>query len=812
MGSFWQDLRHGYRVLIKSRGFLAVSSLTLALAMGANTALYSLVNGILLNPLPFSKPDQLLSLTASLQQGAFVPLRDQVRSFHPAAYYDLRCNLSGNDGAVRLTATAVSTDFFSVLGVQASRGRVFNPGEDQPGRDNLVIISNSLWQQRFSSDPQIIGRLITLDGVGREVVGIMGPSFSFPSPGTNIWIPMRLDPNDVGTYWGNSNMAVIGRLNPGATLSQAQIEVRQLVPKIREAFPWKMPDHWKSDLEAVGLQQQMVGDVRLKLYVLLATVGFVLLIACTNVANLLVARAVARQKEIAVRMALGAGRARVMRQLLTESLLLAAIGGLLGLIFAKAGLALLKSILPASTPRIETVSLSGEVLFFCMALIVITGLVFGVAPAFMLSQVKSSDALKSGRQSPTRGSENTRAGLVVVEVALSVIVVIAAGLLMQSLWRLSNGNLGFSESRILTARITPDDAFCESASVCQNFYNTLLSRVSALPGVEAAAATNRLPLEGGIEKTAIVSDVEGYKLSPGESAPLFLQRVITPKYFQIMGIPLLRGRGFVDADSSPSSPPVVVVSQITAQRYWPGQDPIGKTIAAVWQPFSRRTVVGVVGDVREYSMASNFPKAFQGEVYVPYGVGDIKQNGTSGPWPEMTLVIKESGDRLELSTALSHLLLELNPGVPPPSDVRTMKDIVTESIAPQRSTTGLLVVFATLALSLGFVGTYGLISYSVAQRSQEIGIRMALGAQRSNIIGLIIEHGIKLAVIGVVIGVVGSLGLTRAMESLLYGVHANDPLTLAGVSLLLVFVAAVAAYVPARRALKVNPNVVLREE
>ncbi|MGA7855944.1 MAG: ABC transporter permease, partial [Candidatus Acidiferrales bacterium] len=573
-----QDLRYGARTLRKNPGFTLVAVLTLALGIGANTAIFSLVNGVLLQPLPYPHPDRLVGLTQYFPKGPLVLMREQSRTMDLVGFSDNKeFNLTGSGDPVRLVGNAVSADFFSVLGEQAAMGRTFQKGEDQPGKDNEVILSRALWERRFQSAPNIIGRWITLEGVDRQIVGVMPADFQFVSPKTELWVPLRLDPRNIGDYWGDSYMALIGRLRPGATLEQARAELKALRPLVLAAFAWRMPDNSFMDASVVSLEEAMVGDARGKLLILLGAVGLLLLIACANVANLLLARATTREKEIAVRVALGAGRWRILRQLITESVLLSLFGTALGLGFAVYGLSIMKTILPAETPRLADVALDGHVLIFTALLAVLTGIIFGLVPALGASRVDMTETLKSGGQrSATRGNHRASRLLVVGEVAVSMILVVAAGLLVKSLWILSGTSPGFKSERVVTARITPNESFCEVPGRCLAFYNELLDRTRALPGVQDVAAVNGLPLGGGAE--IFPGAVEAHPTPAGAHVPMLWEKIITPDYLRIMKIPVLRGRGFTESDAGPDAQAVVLVSKATAERFWPGKDAVGEHI------------------------------------------------------------------------------------------------------------------------------------------------------------------------------------------------------------------------------------------
>ena len=804
--SFLADLRFGARTLRKSLAFTAVAVLTLALGMGANTAIFSLVNGILLVPLPYPEPDRLMSVTGAYPEGALVAMREQVRTMEVGAYaegHDL--NLTGQGEPVRLTATLVSAELFSILKAQPELGRVFERGEDVPGKDHYVLLSHALWQQHFAGDRTIIGRSIELEGVSREVVGVMPADFHFPSTKAQIWIPLDNDPRRVSSYWAGDYMPVVGRLRPEATLQQARAEIRMFQARVPALFPWPMPASWNADVSVVPLQNGMVQDVRIRLLLLLAAVGMVLLIACTNVTNLTLARAATREKEFALRAAMGAGRRRIVRQLLTESLLLASIGGLLGLALAFEGIVLLKTRLPADTPQLMAVHMDWRVLAFTGGLTILTGLFVGLAPALEISRGALINSLKSGgRGEAVSVSERLRSGLVVGEVALAVLLVIAAGLMIRSFWALSHVNPGFHPEQLLTARITPDESFSNNPERCLTFYRTVLDKVRSFPGVNGAAFVNTLPLGGRVSKRSL--DVENHVDATGETAPLFWLNVVTSDYFRVMGIPVLSGRGFEDSDVSGS--PVVVVTAETARRFWPAESAVGKHIRFV-DDKDWRTIVGVISDVRAYDLVHNAPQWIDGTAYVPYNPLATLENKRVPS--EMTIAIRATSDGSELAGLLRESVATLSNEVPV-SEVQTMDAVVTGAVSTPAATTSLFVAFAALALLLGIIGIYGVFSYLVAQRTREIGLRVALGAQRRDVLVLVMKEGAKFSLAGIAIGLLSAVFVTRSMASQLYGVSPLDPLTYLAVALVMAAVAFLACYVPTRRAMRVDPAIALRYE
>lgn len=810
MNTVSQDLRGGLRMLVKSPGFTAVAILALALGIGANTAIFSLVNGILLRPLPFPNSDRLVTLyNGYVPKGAFVGLRELDQSATIAAFIaDQGFNLLRNGKPSRLHGSAVSADFFKVFGVEPELGRAFSEGDDTPGRDNKLILSHALWENEFSGNPNVIGQWVTLDGKNREIVGVMPPSFDFPSASTELWIPLRLDPRDPDDYWTSYVLQIVGRLHRGTSLPKAQAELTSILPRVRAMFPYPMAKNWGSDFPLTLLLDSMVVQVRTRLMVMLGAVGLVLLIACATVGNLLVVRAIARQREFAVRFALGAGRWRVVRQLMTETLPLVLVGAGLGFAVAVFGLPVLLNIFPKDTPRLISVSVDTRVLGFTVGLAILSGFVFGLLPGLVTSRCNLDQALRANAPTGSRGRKTRRIAeiFVIGEVAVAVIVVVGAGLLVKSLWRLSQVNPGFRASNLVIARITPTQEFCNVSTRCVNFYDEVLRRVLGMPTVKGAAVVNAVPLSGQAEVGAVM--LEGHPLLPGQQVPLTWENVVSPGYLNTMNIPIIAGRGFTEADVSGAAR-VVVVSVSLAEHYWPRQSAIGKhlyTLSA--EAATPWTIVGIAGDVREFQLEEN-PKWFLGEAYFPYAQAASDKSLLDSPG--MWLTVRTSVDPAQVATNLREVLKSVNPDIPLTKE-QMIGDVVASNIATPRATTWLFVIFATLALILGALGVYGVVSYLVVQRTHEVGVRIALGAQPIDILRLIFAQGGKMAFIGVAIGLGGAFGLMRLLSSLLYGVSATDPVIFVGSAVLLTLVALGACYLPARRAMRVDPVVALRYE
>ena len=802
--TLWQDVRFAGRVLRKSPGFTALAVLSLALGIGANAAMFSVLSAVLLRPLPYREADRLVRLTRFYPKGAVVALQEQSRTMDVAgAGADSELNLTGQGEAARLVGSTVSANLFAVLGRGAERGRVFEAGDDRPGRDRIVLLSHALWQSRFGGDPAAVGRTITVEGVDRQVVGVMPAGFHFPSGSVQLWIPLRNDPSQTEDYWGFGWMPVVARLRAGATLAQAGEELRALRPTIAAMFPWPAPS-WNMDAAVVPLQEDLVRDVRRKLLVLQSAVGIVLVIACVNVASLLLSRAAARKKEMALRAALGASRGRILRQLLTECVVLAAVGGVLGVSLARAALSGLASVLPADARGFADVGVDLAALLFVTAVSIASGLLFGLAPALSASRVDLAASVKAGGQ---RGGgpvgARLRSSFIVAEVALAVVLAVGAGLFIRTLWGLTRVDPGFRPEQTLTVRVTPNRSTCEPRSACIALYDELLRRLRDLSGTPEVAAANAPPLSA--TEPLLPVELEGHPLATTNPiAPLLWAGAVTPSYFRVMRMPLLRGRSFDEADAE-STARVVLVSAATARRYWPSEDPIGKRIRVVWDS-GWRTVVGVVGDVRQYDLSGRAPAEITGAMYMPYpqAVALNRQIPVA-----MSLLVRTSVDPSRLSSGIRELVASVNPDVPV-SDVQTMESVVASSVSEPRSMMWLFASFAACALLLAAVGTYGVVSYTTTQRTYEIGVRVAVGATRSDIFGLVIGQSLRLVLAGLAAGVVAALLLGRALSSLLYGVSAADPVTFAAVGGLLVLTALLAGYVPGRRAANTDPVRALR--
>lgn len=804
--SFAQDLRFGVRLLARAPGFALVAVLTLAIGIGANTAVFSSVNALLLRQLPYPHPERLVSIYLNnLPYAAFQNFTERSRTIDLTAWNSGGFNLTGRGEAARLNGSQVAANFFSVLGIGALRGRVFEEGENSPGRNHVVILSYALWQSRFNGE-DVVGRMIELDGAQYQVVGVMPAGFAFPKREVELWVAFPASDPDLWGTW----VQMAGRLRSGVTVPQARSEMKTILPQVVATFPWSMPHNWGSWLDVIPTQTRLVGDLRTKLLLLMGAVGLVLLIACANVANLLLSRAASRQREIAVRTALGAARSRIVRQLMTESLVLAVLGGGAGLALAPLGIRLVRRMIPENQLPMSSVSLDLRVLAFVAAAAVLTGILFGLAPAWRARHIDIEQALKAqGRSSMSRERRRLSASLVIAETAFAMVLAIGAGLLVRSLWLMSHQEMGFRADSLVTAMLTPSPTMCgpgfgnlrvRVTSRCAAFYDSVLERIGATAGVESAAYAGVLPYRD-LQNTVIA--VENNPQYSATSPYQLMVYIVSPTYIQTMGIPLIAGRTF-NAQDTAISPGVVIVSRNVAQRLWPGENPIGKRVMPSWMK-EWRTVVGVVDEVRAFAVSPG--SAFDlsmGAIYYPHTQGLV------GPPTQLTLVIR-TVDAAAMMAAVPRVVAQVNATVPV-TNIQTMQQIISDSLTAPRTTTWLFTAFSAMALLLGAIGIYSLVSYSVSARTREIGIRMALGAERSQVVREVLREGMVLAGIGIAIGTAAALGATRLLRTLLYGVKPADPSTFVLVAAVLAVMALAAAYLPARRAASVDPMSALRYE
>jgi putative ABC transport system permease protein len=814
METLLKDTRYAVRSLLKNPGFAIMAVITLALGIGANTAIFSVVNAVLLRPLPFHDAGELVTLwernpKQGYEQnppaaGNFIDWRDQNRVFAQMAIYapSRKFNLALGEQPQRITGAAVSTSLFELLGVRPVQGRTFSSEEEQPGNDQVALISHNLRQRHFAADANPVGQTITLDSKTYTIVGVMPEGFQFPGgSGTvlriftpesaELWVPLALDAETLRQRSSHS-LNVIGRLKPGITVAQATAEMDAIQQRLEQQYPTFFIG---SNVKLVPLAEQIVGTARRPLLVLWGAVAFVLLISCANVANLLLSRSSSRKKEFALRAALGAGRTRIIRQLLTESLLLSFAGGIAGTLLAAWGVQVLSAIVPPDFPRRGEIAIDGWVLGFTLLISVLTGIIFGLAPAIQSTKMDLTDALKAGGRNSAGSSHrhSLRSLLVMSEMALALILLIGAALMIQSFLRLRHVGAGFTPDNVLTMELSlPRNTYPRERRPA--FFQQLLERAQSVPGVLVVAAAKHLPLSG--DNMNFAFDVEGRPFPPGRS-PGADCRFVTPDYFKALSIALIKGRGFSETDG-PQAPHVLLINKAMADRFFPNEDPIGKRLELGINSFTGQ-IVGIVGNVKHVGLDADVNE----EVYAPYSQAPF--------WTDMTLLVRTSGDPMSLAGAMRNELGTLDKQVSI-GKVRTMDTIAAESVAQPRFRTLLLGLFGISALLLASVGIYGVMSYAVTQRTQEIGIRMALGAQVGDVRKLVISNGMTLALIGVAVGLAGAYGLTRLMASLLFGISATDAPTFVAISAGLVVVALVACYIPARRATKVDPLVALRYE
>jgi putative ABC transport system permease protein len=823
MHVFWQDVRYALRMLRKTPGFTVVAIITLALGIGATTAIFTIVNAVLLRSLPYRQSNTLVKVWGKfdkmgiprnwISEPEWWDLQAANKSFSELAAY------SGGGGAnmvingaqpMRVSQAAATSSLFPLLGVRAATGRLFTSEEDDPGKSSVALLSYGLWKNAFGRNPNVVGQKIQLDQQSFIIVGVLPQDFNFD--GTNdVWVPLGLDKSRPQSRGGHY-LEVIGRLKPGITVTQAAGDVERFAADLARTYPNNYAPNSGFGMFLVPLETDLTGQIRPALLVLMAAVGFVLLIGCVNLANLLLARAAARQREIAVRTALGASKLRIVRQLLTESVVLSATGGVLGLLLAVWAVDVFRGLSNINIPRLGEASIDMYVLGFALAISVLTGMLFGLSPAFHVVGPSLQTALKdSGRTSSYGvGGGRLRANLVASEIALALVLLVGAGLLVRSFQHLLKVDPGFQTEHLLTMRVALPQARYPNGAAPSDFFKKLINNVKALPGVEAAGTVTRLPLSGTYSSGTIRledTSVPNALLDRSSNLPHIETdyRWVTPGYFEAMKVPVIKGRLFTDADNIADAPPVAIVDEEFANRFWPGKDPTGKRIAYNAVPNSNppqpiwRTIVGVVGHVKHYSLDVQGRE----QAYFPAAQNQFTR--------AMFIVVRTGTDPAAMTSTLRAQVAALDRELPV-FGVETMDELLAQSLTQPQVNMLLLAGFATLALLLAAVGIYGVMSYVVSQRTQEIGVRMALGADRSTILKMIVLHGLRLAGSGLLIGLALALLLTRLMKGLLYATSPNDPLTFIGISLLLAAVAFLASYIPALRATKVDPMVALRYE
>jgi putative ABC transport system permease protein len=793
-----RDARYGVRQLTKSPGFAAVAVLTMALGIGATSAMFSVINGVLLRPLPFPESDRIMRVNEIVPQygsfsvapASFLDWRAQSTSFEQiVALSSGSASFNGADGPERITNAAVSWDFFDMLRTQPFLGRAFKAEEDRPGKNDVIVLSHAAWQRRFGSDQNIVGRPITLNGTPATIVGVMPAGFQFPAS-VEYWVPIALNPANASR--GGHFLAVFARLKPGVSVAQAGAEMKTIAERLAKQYPESSADE---SAEVVPLLEQMVGNIREPLMALLAAVGVVVLIACANVANLLLVRASVREKEIAIRTALGAGRGRLVRQMLAESLILSIAGGALGVLFAYLTLKPIQTLSAGSIPRVQSVSIDATVLLFALGVSLVTGIIFGLAPAWQASRAGVAAVIKEGgRSSATGGGRWTRATLLVVEVALSLVLLVGAALLLRSFARLTNVDPGFRPDPVLAFRVSLPNVSYREAHQRVGFFDTLLTRLEAHPQIRSAGMIQTIPMRGDYVLSVAIqgrpAPQPGKELSANH-------RVVSPNYFSALGIPLKRGRSFTGRDVE-KSPLVALVDEAFVTRHFPNEDPIGRGLDIGNSAEGFYEIVGVVGNVHYGGLDAKANPT----MYVPF-----RQDIFSSMW----IVAQAEGDPSHITPVARQIVREIDPALPAYSMIPLTK-VVSDSVGQRRFSMLLLASFALLALFLAAVGIYGVVAYSVSQRTQEIGVRLAIGAERRDVLTLVVGGGMKLALAGVVIGLAGAMALSRYIATMLFNVTPFDPTSYAATAAGLLAIAALACYVPARRAMNLDPLAAIRQE
>lgn len=809
METLLRDIRYGIRFFIRNAAFSVVAVIVLALGIGATSAIFSVINSVLLKDLPFKNPAQLVSIYGNLTQLTKAPVsaadyydwKMRSQSFNGMSFFAAygAHNLSGADHAEQLRSVYVSADLFSTLGIQPIIGRNFLPDEDKPDHFHVVLLSHGLWHRRFGGDRNLVGKTINLDGLDYTVVGIMAPGFQFPLVGSDypfpadLWVPLPMTPKRIADR--NTNyLGVIGRLKQGISIEKAQIEMDVIAKSMEQQYP---ATNTGDRILLVPYREDVIGKSRTTLFILFGTVVLVLLIACANIANLLLARAATRKKEMAIRTALGVSRGQLIRQLLTESMILSFMGGAVGLLIGTLGTRFLVLLSPENIPRLKETTLDFSVLFFTFAVSVLTGIIFGLAPALEIVKSDLNESLSEGDRGGSSGMTHAKArsSLIVIEVAMALVLLISSGLMIRSFVELLLVKPGMNPTNLLTLELSLPSKKYPDTKTQDAFFKTVVERTQNLPGVESVGGTSILPLTGS---TTTIFSIEGKPAPPENLLPWAGLCFVTPNYFRTMSIPLIKGRDFTDRDDE-NTPDVVVINEKMAKQNWPNSDPIGQRIKIRYGTGTlTREIVGIAGNIRHLGLDQDS----QPEMYMP-----IYQ------YPEnfMFLVVRTKSNPMFLSKAIQDEVAVIDKDQPV-ANIKTMQNIFSSSVAPRRFSMLLITIFASLALALSAAGIYSVISYSVAQRNHELGIRMALGATSKDVLKLILGQGFKLVVIGTIIGLVGAFALTRLLQSMLFNVSTTDPLIFVVISFVLICFALLASYIPARRATKVDPMVALRHE
>ena len=792
------DLRYAFRTLIKSPTFTVAAVLTLALGIGANTAIFTVVNGLLLRPLPYPEPDRVVTFGSQQSAPDLIDIAAQSTSFEAIGGVGVQAaDYAGGGEPVQVELGLVTGDFFRVFGARLALGRAIAPEDDRLNGERLLVLTHSLWQRQFGGQPDVVGRNITIAGQSYTVVGVTAPEFQPPRKTLEAFVPIHVFYPNAAVSRGAHLLRVYARLRPGVPLSQAQSELDVIDRRLSEANP---EEGTQRETKIIPLHEKMVGSIRPALLVLLGAVGLVLLVACANFANLLLARIATRTQELTIRAALGASRGRLIRQVLVESVMLALLGGVAGMMLGSWGVDALLALKPDDLPRVENIALDGRVLSFTFGLALLTGMVFGTFPAWQATRVQVSSMAASGGNRIAAGGSRLRSLLVVAELALALVLLVGAGLLGKAFWRLTKVELGFDPDRLITMRVEVPEARYREVPLQTQFRERVLENMNAVPGV-SAAMISELPLAGAALDHNFI--IEGRAPIPVGGEPDLYNRSVAGDYFRVMGIPLLHGRLLTRNDRA-DAPQVGVINESMARKYFPGQEPVGQRIRwARSEEISWITIVGVVGDVRHFGLAETEEPA----IYTPYAQTDAVWKR----WSEIVARTKGAPESNALVTQLKQAIWKVDPLIPV-TKVRTMTEIMSVSLSERRFNAVLIGIFAAVALTLSCVGLYGVIAYLVEQRTREIGVRMALGAQRHHVLTLIMRQGMALAIAGLALGVGAAFAASRVLLSLLHGVEPTDPATFFSVVVLLLGVAAAATYVPARRAAQLDPSVALRHE